>query len=101
MRTRPATANDRRIRRLPLLACLAALGEHAGRTARMATALATTFAATHRMIDRVLRSSAIVRLAAHPALATRLAKADVHVLGVADRANCCPAFVTDAAHFAG
>src|SRR5438309_2134998 len=87
MRTRPTTADDRLVRRLAAFARLAALGQHARRTARMPTALAAAFAAAHRMIDRVLRGAAIVRLAALPAIAACLAQADVHVVRVADDAK--------------
>src|SRR4051812_24411818 len=83
MRPRTTPANDRRVRRLPLLARLAALGEHARRTARMPAARGPAFAATHRVADRVHRRATRMRLAPHPALAARLAEADVHMVGIA------------------
>src|SRR5205807_1383267 len=58
-------------------------------------------AAAHRVADRVHRRAAVVRLAAHVALAAGLADADVHVVGVADRADGRPALGADAAHLAG
>src|SRR4051794_7237161 len=82
MRTRTTTADDRLVRRLPTFARLAALRQHTRRTAGMATALAAAFAAAHRMIDRILRGSAIVRLAALPAIAARFAEADIHVIRI-------------------
>src|SRR5262249_964891 len=51
--------------------------------------------------DRVLRHAAVVRLAAQPALAAGLSQADVHVVGVADRANRRPAIRADTPHLAG
>src|SRR5205085_4482373 len=53
------------------------------------------------MAHRVHRRAAVVRLAPHPALAAGLAQADVHVLGVADRADRRPALGADAADLAG
>src|SRR5207248_10232510 len=45
--------------------------------------------------------AAIVRLATHPALAAGLAETDVHVVGVAHRADRRPALGADPANFAG
>src|SRR5262249_38299429 len=91
---------DRLVRRLAALAGLAALRQHAGRTARMAAALAAALAAAHRMIDRVLRRAAIVRLAAHPAATAGLAEPNVHVVRVADHADRRPAIGAHAADLA-
>src|SRR5207248_217758 len=99
VRTGPAAADDGRVRRLPLFPRLAALGEHAGRAARVPAAGGAALAAAHRVADRVHRGAAVVRLAAHVPLAARLAEADVHVLGVADAADGRPALRADAAHF--
>src|SRR5207245_10692256 len=92
MRPRPAAANDRRIGRFAFLAGLAPLREHPGRAAGMAAARRPPLAATHRVAHRVHGGPAVVRLAAHPALATRLAQAAVHVIGLADRADGRPTF---------
>src|SRR5438105_2614490 len=100
MRARPTAPNDRTVGRLPLLAGLATLGEDARGTARVPTASGTTFTATHRMADGVHRGAAIVRLAAHPAFAARFSQTDVHVIRVADGADCRPAIGTEAANFA-
>src|SRR5205085_245892 len=85
----------------PLLPRLAALGEDAGRAARVAAAGGAALAAAHRVADRVHAGAAVVRLAAHPALAAGLAQADVHVVGVADRPDRRPARRADAPHLAG
>src|SRR5205807_3910210 len=98
---RPTTADDRRVRRLALLPRLAALGQHARRAARVPAAGGAPLAAAHRVADRVHRRAAVVRLAAHVALAAGLAEADVHVLGVADDADGGPALGADAAHLTG
>src|SRR5207244_1969233 len=100
MRAGVAMPDDRRIRWLALLASLAALGQHAGRTTRVPAALAAAFATAHRVAHRVLRRAAVMRLAALPALPSRFAQADVHVVGIADGANRGPAFRCDAAHLA-
>src|SRR5262245_23078168 len=100
MRTRPATPDDGRVRRLPLLARLAALGQHARRRAGVTTARGAALATAHRVADRVHGRAAVVRLAAHVPLASGLAQADVHVLGVADGADRRPALARDAAHLA-
>src|SRR5262249_39719038 len=96
-----AATDDRRIRWLPLLPRLAGLGEYAGRRARVPATGRPAFAAAHRVAHRVHRHAAIVRLAAHPSLAAGLAEVDVHVLGVGDRADRCPAVGVHAADFAG
>src|ERR1700736_3558888 len=67
----------------------------------MTAAGGAPFAAAHRVADGVHRRAAVVRLAAHVALAARLAQADVPVLGVADAADRRPALRRHAAHFAG
>src|SRR5205085_11599686 len=63
-----AAADDRRVRRLPLLPRLAALGQHAGRRARVPAAGRPPLAPAHRVTDRVHRHAAVVRLAAEPPL---------------------------------
>src|SRR6266568_3088618 len=96
-----ALANDRGVRRLALPPRFAALGQDAGRAARVTATLAAAFAAAHWVADRVLRRAAVMRLAALPALPPGLAQADVHVVGIADGADRRPALGIDAAHFAG
>src|SRR5262249_4377815 len=100
VRARTAAADNRRIGRLPLLARLAALGQYTRRAARMASAFAAPFAAAHRMANGILRRAALMRFATQPSLAACLAQADIHVLGVAQRATGCPTFGADAANFA-
>src|SRR5688500_12945337 len=82
-----APPDDRGVARLALVARLAALGQHAGRAARVPAAGGAALTAAHRVIDRVHRRAAVVRLAAHVPLAAGLAQRDVHVFGVADRAD--------------
>src|SRR5437588_10588893 len=94
----PAPPDDGRVGRLALLARLAPLRQNPGRAARVTAAGGAALAAAHRVADRVHRGAAVVRLAAHPPLAARLAKADVHVLGVADRADGGPALRRHAPH---
>src|SRR5947209_18932252 len=101
MRARPAPPHDGRVRRLPLLARLAALGQYARRASGMATPCGAALAASHGMADRVLRCAALVRLAALPAFAARLAQAQVHVFGIADHADRRPALRADATYFPG
>src|SRR5690242_10917163 len=100
-RASPTAADDRLVGRLPLLAGLAALGQHAGRAARVPAAGGPALAAAHRVADRVHRHAAVVRLAALPALAPGLAQTDGHVFGVGDRADRGPAVGADAADLAG
>src|SRR5438046_3058726 len=100
MRARPTATDDRRVRWLPLLAGFAALGQHAGRTARMTAASCTAFAAAHRMRHRVHGRAAIVRFAALVAIAAGLAEANVHVVRVTDAADRRPALARNTAHFA-
>ncbi len=99
VRSRPSPAEDGGVRRFPPLACLAALGQDAGGTTRMAPAGSSALASPHGMRNRIHRSAAIVRLAPEPALAPRLAETDIHVLGVADGADGRPAFGADTADF--
>src|SRR5262245_41714767 len=99
MRTRMPAANNRGIRGLPLLASLPAFGQHAGWTARVPAAFTATFAATKRVANRILRRSAIVRLAALPPAAAGFAQADVHVIRIANGANRGPASRGHAANF--
>src|SRR3954454_14767872 len=96
-----APPDDRRVARLALVARLAALGEHATRAARVPPARGAALAAAHRVIDRVHRRAAVVRLAAHVPLAAGLAERHVHVLGVADDADGTAALAADAADLAG
>src|SRR5882757_3772047 len=95
MRAGFAAADNRLARRFTLLAGLAALGEHAARRTRMPAALAATLTTTHRMIDGVLRGTALMRLAAHPTLTACLAEADIHVIRIAHRADRRPAASRD------
>src|SRR5262245_21255515 len=88
---RPPPTDDGSVGRFPLLACLAAFGEHSGRATRMAAARRPTLAPTHRVRDRVHGGTAIVRLTAEPALPASFSQADVHVLGIANRSDCGPA----------
>src|SRR5262249_9713109 len=101
VRPRPAPAEDRRVGRLAFLAGLAALGEHAGRTARVPTARGPALATPHRVAHRVHGRAPVVRLAPQPPFPPRLAEADVHVLGVADGADGRPALRADAPDLAG
>src|SRR5207302_8645412 len=98
-RSGPAAADDRARRRFAFLAGLAALGQHAGRAARVAATRGLAFATPHRMADRIHRHAAIVRLAAHPALTAGFAERDIHVLGVRNRAERRAALGIDAADF--
>src|SRR6185437_12051880 len=59
-----------------------ALGRLAPRSDRVAAARGAAFTAAMRVIDRIHRNAAVVRTAAHPALAAGLADRDVHVIGV-------------------
>src|SRR5258708_19768546 len=69
---------------------LLALGRLAPRGDRMTAAGGAAFAAAVRMIDRVHRDAAVMRLAAEPAATTGLADRNVHVIRVghcADRSG--------------
>src|SRR4051812_38891915 len=90
MRPRPAPADNGRIRRFPFLAGLAPLGQNTRGTARVPAACRTPFTASHGMTHGVHGGAAVVRLSAHPAFAARLAKADIHVVGIAKSPNCGP-----------
>src|SRR5258708_3675914 len=79
-------ADDHLVRAL-VVAGLVALGRHAPRRRRMAAAGGAPLAAAHRVVDRVHRHAAVVRAAAQPALAPRLAEGDVLVIEVADLAD--------------
>src|SRR5437588_5891472 len=83
---RVAARHDEFLRRL-VVAGLLALGGEAPRRDRMPAARGTALAAAVRVIDRVHRNAAVVRHTSHPALATRLADRDVHMIGVRDRAD--------------
>src|SRR5207253_7544281 len=101
MRPRTTPADNRCVGRLPFLTCLAPLGQHAGRAARITAASAAAFAAAHRVTDRILRYPPVMRLAAQPTLTPRLAEADVHVIRIANRPDGGPTLRTDATNFAG
>src|SRR5579859_5671903 len=101
MRTGPAATNDRGIGRFAFLARLTTLGQYAGGAARIPTAAGAAFAAAHRVVDRVHGNAAVMRSPPQPARASRLAEADVHVVGVADGADGRPAFGAHAANLAG
>src|SRR6185436_18679449 len=80
---------------------LLAFGRLAPRRHRMASARAAAFAATERVIDRVHGDAAVVRFAAEPAVAARLADRDVHVIGVRHRADRREALAEHQALLAG
>src|SRR6187401_1523713 len=61
---------------------LLALRGFAPRGNRVASARAAAFAAAERMIDRVHGDAAVMRTAAHPALAAGLTDRNVHVIGI-------------------
>src|SRR5260221_5303962 len=69
-----------------VLAGLFSLGREAPRRHRVAAARGAAFAAAMRVVDWIHRDAAVVRHAAHPALATGLADRDVHVFGIGDGA---------------
>src|SRR6202012_2334037 len=68
-----------------VLAGLLALGREAPRRNRGTPAGGAAFAAAVRMVDRVHRDTAVMRLAAEPAVATGLAQRDVHMVRVRHR----------------
>src|SRR6516162_1578226 len=70
-----------------VVAGLLALGRLAPRGDRMAAARGAALTAAVRMVDRVHGDAAVVRAAAHPALAAGLADRDVHVIGIRHRAD--------------
>src|SRR5438105_3017300 len=81
------TLNNQLVARLMFLAGLEALRELTPRTDRMmasATAFGFALTATHRVIDRVHHHAAHSRTNAKPAAATSLARANIHVIDVAD-----------------
>src|ERR1700746_214400 len=57
----------------------------------MTAARGAAFAAAMRVVNRVHGNAAVVRTAAEPALAARLADRDVHVIGVGHRADSAAA----------
>src|SRR5215468_10305469 len=63
-----------------ILAGLFALGGKAPRRHWMPSARSAALAAAMRMVDRIHRHAAIVRHAAHPALASSLADRNIHVV---------------------
>src|SRR5215510_3751214 len=84
-----------------VLAGLLALGGEAPGGDRMAAAGGTPLAAAMRMVDRVHGDAAVVRAAAHPALAAGLADRDVHVVGVRHRPDRAHAAAVDQALLGG
>src|SRR2546430_15315091 len=66
---------------------LLALGREAPRRDRMSAARRAALAAAMRVVYRVHRHAAIVRHAAHPALASSLADRNVHVVRIGHRAD--------------
>src|SRR5438552_3285113 len=88
---RAAAAHDRRIGGLASLSRAASLGALAGGADGMPASFGSTLATAVRMVDRVHRRAAHMRSPAEPAVSSRLAKIDVHVVGVADHADRRPA----------
>src|SRR5688572_5497667 len=82
---RLAMLDDHRVGTL-VVACLGAFGELSPRRARVTSAARAALATAHRMIDGVLRYTAVVRPSPEPAAAPRLAQADVLMLEVRDLA---------------
>src|SRR5260370_27123467 len=70
-----------------VLAGLLSLGRKAPRRHRMAATRGAAFAAAMGMVDRIHRNAAVVRHAAHPALATGLSDPAVHVVLIRDGAD--------------
>src|SRR5689334_15787939 len=70
-----------------VFAGLLALGGEAPRGNRVTAAGGTAFAAAVRMVDRVHGDAAVMRAAAHPALASGLADRGVHLVRVGDGAD--------------
>src|SRR5512143_1408063 len=70
-----------------VVACLHALGLPAPRRCRMASSRGLALAAAHRVVDRVHRDAAVVRLPSEPAVAAGLADGNVLVLEVSDLAD--------------
>src|SRR5262249_10326922 len=101
MRSRSPPPDDRGVRGLAALPRFSALGQNTGRTTRVSSTSGAPFATTHRMRHRIHRRAAVVGLTALPALAACLAKADVHVLGIAKHTDRAPAVRTYAPHFTG
>ena len=66
-----------------------------------ATALGLALAATHRVIDRVHDHAAHRRPDTAPTAAPGFAGRFVHVLGIADLADCCVAVFVNLADFTG
>src|SRR5258707_3339569 len=80
---------------------LLALGRLAPRRHRMTAAGGAAFAAAVRMVDRVHRDAAVMRLAAEPAVTAGLADRNVHVIGVRHRADGGGAAAVNQTLFAG
>src|ERR1700733_10830611 len=79
---------------------LLALGRLAPRGDRVAAARGAAFAAAVRVVDRVHRNTAIMRLAAKPTVAAGLADRNVHVIGVRHRTDGAGAAAMNQALFA-
>src|SRR5690606_17261997 len=94
-------SNDEAARALALVARLEPLGLLAPRAHGRATAGAPAFPPAVRVVDRVHGTTALVRLAPHPALAAGLADDDVLVLGVADGDEAGVALAMQEAQVAG
>src|SRR5215218_2165558 len=91
--------HDEPVRHLPVPR-LVTLGRHAPRRDRMAAAGGLAFAAAERMVHRVHRDAAHVRLPAQPPSAAGLADRDVLVVDVADLADRRQAGRVDLANLA-
>src|SRR5262245_9140369 len=81
---RTAPTKDGALAGLSRVAGVAALGQLAGRTARVPPAGRTSFAAAHRVRHRVLRHAADMGLSSLPAHPSRFADHKVHVIGIAN-----------------
>src|SRR4051812_10740439 len=79
-------AHDDAVRLLVVAGALA-LGRLAPRGDRMTAARGLAFTTAERMVDRVHRDAAVMRLPAQPAHAAGLAVVDVLVVRVRDRAD--------------
>src|SRR5450432_95765 len=99
MRAELSATQDQFFASLARAAGDAALAWHAGLAARMSAAVGATFAAAHRMVDRVHRLGARVRPNAAMTRAPGFAKADVDIIEIAELADRRAAFALHAAHF--
>src|ERR1700722_5324851 len=94
-------AADDEIIRTFVITCLVTLGRLTPRRDRMTASGGTAFTTTMRVVDRVHRRTAVMRLAAHPTAATGLADLLVLVVGVRHRADRRHAFGAHHAQLAG